>query len=111
MNIQKQIYEDKALLRLSGRLDSNTAPILESELSTFIDDINELIFDFGELDYISSAGLRIMLVAQKRMLAVNGYMYLENTNEVINEVFEMTGFSSILTINTGYLEKNQYFVT
>lgn len=82
-------------VELVGRLDTTTAPQLEAELN--LDGISELNFNFEKLDYISSAGLRVLLAAQKTMNK-QGSMKLKNVNADIMEVFEITGFSDILTI-------------
>ena len=81
----------------SGRVDTTTAPQLEEELSKSLDGISELAFDFGALDYISSAGLRILLSTQK-IMNKQGSMKIVNVSETIMEIFEVTGFSDILTI-------------
>lgn len=72
-------------------------PTLEEELKRSLDGITELVFDFGKLEYISSAGLRVLLAAQK-IMNKQGSMIIKNVNDVINDVFEVTGFSDILTI-------------
>lgn len=82
---------------MEGRLDTITAPTLEEELKRALDGITELVFDFGKLEYISSAGLRVLLAAQK-IMNKQGSMIIKNVNDVINDVFEVTGFSDILTI-------------
>ncbi len=82
---------------LEGRLDTTTAPQLEEVIKTELDGVSELIFDFAKLDYISSAGLRVMLAAQKTM-NIQGSMKICNVCEEIREVFEITGFNDILTI-------------
>ena len=82
---------------LTGRLDTNTAPELESKLNEILDEATGLTFDMGSLEYISSAGLRVLLSAQKRMKG-QGKMVVKNVNEAIMEIFEVTGFSDILTI-------------
>ena len=92
-----RIKDGKTLtLTIEGRLDSNTAALLEEEIKGK-NDINQLILDFEKLVYLSSAGLRVILSAQK-MMNKQGEMILENVNETIMEVFEMTGFCDILTI-------------
>lgn len=93
--IQTNPEETKLTLSLSGRLDTNTSPLLEEELK--LDDVTELVMDFENLEYVSSAGLRVILNAQKTMNR-QGSMKLINVCEEIMEVFEMTGFDSILTI-------------
>ncbi len=97
MTINKNLEGTKLEISLVGRLDTTTAPMLEAELKQFLEGITELVFDFEKLEYISSAGLRILLAAQK-MMNKQGSMTVKNVNEVIAEVFEVTGFSDILTI-------------
>ncbi len=82
---------------LSGRLDTNTAPEFEKELQDSLDGVEDLTLDFSGLDYISSAGLRVLLSTQKRMTK-QGSMVIKNANETIKEIFEITGFIDILTI-------------
>ncbi|MGN8754337.1 STAS domain-containing protein [Blautia sp. HCP3S3_C4] len=97
MTIDKKLEGTKLEITLEGRLDTITAPTLEGELKQFLDGITELVFDFGKLEYISSAGLRVLLAAQK-IMNKQGSMIIKNVNDVINDVFEVTGFSDILTI-------------
>ena len=82
---------------LEGRLDTITAPQLEEEVKASIDDIEELVFDFSDLAYVSSAGLRVLLSAQKTMNE-KGTMVVKNVSDEIQEIFDVTGFSDILTI-------------
>ena len=82
---------------LEGRLDTTTAPQLEKELRDSIDGVTGLVIDLEKLDYISSAGLRVLLAMQKIMNR-QGEMIIKNANETVMEVFEVTGFSDILTI-------------
>ncbi len=96
MNIVKTRENDKMVLSLEGRLDTMTAPALEAEVKGSIDGVKELVFDFEKLEYVSSAGLRVLLASQKIMN--KGSMCIRHVNEVIMEVFEVTGFSDILTI-------------
>ncbi len=97
MNIIKNT-EDKTLnIALEGRLDTTTAPQLEAEFKQSIADNEELNLDFAKLEYISSAGLRVLLAAQK-VMNKQGKMIIRNVNDVISEVFEVTGFADILTI-------------
>ena len=98
MDINKILEEDKLTVKLEGRLDTNTAPELEKELKNDIPDVKELILDFEELKYISSAGLRVVLQTQKIMMSKQGSMVVENVNDLIMEIFETTGFKDILTI-------------
>ena len=97
MTINKNLEGSKLEILLEGRLDTTTAPMLEAEVKQSLDGITELTFNFEKLEYISSAGLRILLAAQKKM-SKQGSMVVKNVNEVIAEVFEVTGFSDILTI-------------
>lgn len=87
---------DKLVVALKGKLDSNTAPELEKKLNEELDGVKHLTFDFIDLSYLSSAGLRILLTTQKRMMK-QGKMVLKNVNDLIMETFDMTGFSNILT--------------
>ena len=84
-------------IALEGRLDTMTAPQLEAELKENLDGVEKLDFDFEKLDYISSAGLRILLSTQK-IMNKQGEMTIYNVNDTIMEVFELTGFSELLTI-------------
>ncbi len=97
MNIVKTRENDKMVLSLEGRLDTMTAPALEAEVKGSIDGVKELVFDFEKLEYVSSAGLRVLLASQK-IMNKQGSMCIRHVNEVIMEVFEVTGFSDILTI-------------
>ena len=97
MNIIKEIKNKTLNIAPEGRLDTTTAPQLEAELKQSISDNERLIFDFTKLEYLSSAGLRVLLAAQK-MMDKQGEMVICNVNDVIAEVFEVTGFSDILTI-------------
>ncbi len=97
MKINKLIDGSLCTIGLEGRLDTTTAPELEKELDGTLDTIKELVFDFAQLDYISSAGLRVILAAQKKMNNL-GTMKIINVKPEVLEVFEITGFTSILTI-------------
>lgn len=97
MEILKNINGTDLNIALEGRLDTNTAPQLENEIKDSIEGIKTFTLDFGKLEYISSAGLRVLLAAQK-IMNVQGEMKITNVNETIMEVFEITGFSDILTI-------------
>ena len=97
LNINKTIENGKAVFALTGRLDTTTAPELEKELRASLDGVNELVLDFAGLEYISSAGLRVLLSAQK-IMNKQGKMKVTNVNETIAEIFEVTGFSDILTV-------------
>ncbi len=97
MKINITNENSKAKLALEGRLDTTTSPELEAKLHEVIGSLNELEMDFSGLEYISSAGLRVLLSAQKTMNK-QGKMVIKNVNETIMEVFEITGFADILTI-------------
>ena len=97
LNITKTIEDKSAVFTLEGRLDTMTAPDLEKELKEALGGLTELTLDLEKLDYISSAGLRVLLMAQKTM-NTQGSMKLTHVNETIMEIFEVTGFSDILTI-------------
>lgn len=98
MKIETNFTENELTVALEGRLDTTTAPQLETELKSFMTDgLKSLIFDFEKLEYISSAGLRVLLTAQKFMNK-QGKMVIRNAGEDILSVFEITGFSDILTI-------------
>lgn len=96
MKIEKKLNGNTLVFALDGRLDTTTAPELENEIGD-LDGVEELIFDMEKLEYISSAGLRVILKAQK-IMNEKGSMKLKNVGESIMEVFEITGFSDILTI-------------
>lgn len=97
MTIKKNNEGSKLTLAIEGRLDTTTAPELEAEIKSSLEGITELILDLAELDYISSAGLRVLLTAQKTMTK-QGSMVIKNVCDVVQEVFEVTGFCDILTI-------------
>ena len=96
--IINKVHKGSALtLLIEGRLETITAPELEAVVKNELDGIAELTFDFAKLDYISSAGLRVLLSAQKKMSA-QGSMKVINSNEIVNEIFSVTGFDDILTL-------------
>lgn len=97
MTIQKEQKGNALTLALEGRLDTVTSPELEKELKASLDGADTLTLDFAKLDYISSAGLRVLLSAHKQMSAKGG-MKVVNVNEIVKEVLDVTGFSDILTI-------------
>ena len=98
MEIKKNVEGAQMTIVLEGRLDTTTAPQLEAELGENLNGIETLVMDFANLAYISSAGLRVLLGAQKAMNKSGGEMFVENVCDEIGEVFEITGFSDILTI-------------
>ncbi len=97
MTINKALNGTALAVALEGRLDTTTAPELEASLKESLEGVTELTFDFSALEYISSAGLRVLLSAQKTMTK-QGSMKITGVSEVIMEIFEVTGFSDILTI-------------
>ena len=97
MTITKQQNGSNLVLALEGRLDTITSPELEAELKKDLNSVESLVLDFSKLDYISSAGLRVLLSAHKTMSAKGG-MKVKNVNEIVSEVLDVTGFCDILTI-------------
>ena len=97
LTIVKETSGSSLSMKISGRLDTTTAPQLEAELTTVLDSVKELTFDMSELEYISSAGLRVLLKAQKAMNK-QGSMTIRNAGQEILEIFEVTGFDEILNI-------------
>lgn len=97
MEIIKNQNGTELNIELIGRLDTTTAPELDNELKTALEGVDKLVFDFTKLEYISSAGLRVLLAAQK-VMNKQGEMILTNVNDDVKEVFEITGFVDILTI-------------
>jgi len=97
MKIEKNVDGSSTSFSLEGRLDTMTAPLLESEIQGKLDGVSDLEFDFAKLTYISSAGLRVLLSAQK-IMNKQGKMTIKNVCDEIKEIFEVTGFSDILTV-------------
>jgi len=97
MKIEKNLNEKNLVVALEGRLDSTTAPQLEEELKTGLEGVTDLVIDLSKLEYISSAGLRVLLSAFK-IMRNKGKMKVTNANELVKEVFEVTGFSDFLPI-------------
>ena len=95
INIKKE--NDSLTISLDGYLDTLTAPQLEAEIQGKLEGISNLVFDFNKLTYISSAGLRVLLTAQKAVRN-QGQMIIKNTNANVKEIFDITGFSDILNI-------------
>lgn len=99
MTIQKELIEGTLTVALEGRLDTTTAPELEQELKENMKYARSLVLDFSELEYISSAGLRVLLMAQKTMTEKDGDgLKITGVNELIAEIFDVTGFTDILSI-------------
>lgn len=97
MNITKNMNGTTLEIALEGRLDTITAPELDAELNKDMPGADSLVLDFSKLDYISSAGLRVLLSAHK-VMSCKGGLKVANVNEIVREVFEVTGFADILTI-------------
>ncbi len=97
MTINKRADGNSLTVAVEGRLDTTTAPELEKELNASLEGVTELVFDFVSLSYISSAGLRVLLSTQKRMNK-QGSMKIINANSDIKDIFDVTGFMDILTV-------------
>lgn len=97
MDINKIVNGTELEIKLVGRLDTTTSPQLETEIKQSITDITKLVYDFTDLEYISSAGLRVLFLSQK-LMSKKGEMVIRNANETIKEVFDITGFCNILKI-------------
>ena len=97
MTIEKNLNGTELAVTIAGRLDTTTAPQLEAALKESYEGVEKLVLDFTALEYLSSAGLRVLLAAQK-VMNKQGEMIIRNVNETINEIFEVTGFVDILTI-------------
>lgn len=97
MNVVKKMDGTTAEVAVEGRLDTTTAPALEQELNGIVPGADKLILDFSNLEYISSAGLRLLLATQRKM-SEKGGMIVRHANEMVMEVFEVSGFTELLTI-------------
>ena len=97
MTIEKILSGTELTIAITGRLDTTTAPQLEAEFKQSINGVEKLVLDFAGLEYLSSAGLRVLLAAQK-VMNKQGEMIIKNVNDTINEIFEVTGFIDILTL-------------
>ena len=97
MTIEKNLNGTELNVKVVGRLDTTTAPELEAAVMGSLAGVEKLVLDFTELEYLSSAGLRVLLQAQKTMNK-QGEMIIKNVNETVSEIFEVTGFADILTI-------------
>ena len=97
MTIEKTLNGTELTVAIVGRLDTTTAPQLEAEFNQNLDGVEKLVLDFAELEYLSSAGLRVLLAAQK-VMNKQGEMIIRNVNDTINEIFSVTGFIDVLTI-------------
>jgi anti-sigma B factor antagonist len=97
MDIKKELNGTELTIAIIGKLNTVTAPSLETEIKASLPGVTSLILDFAELDYLSSAGLRVILTAQQ-IMNKQGKMVVRNVNDTINEIFDVTGFVDILTI-------------
>ena len=97
MEMEKLNNGEKLYVRLNGGIDAMIANDIEKELLTQVDDVKELVFDLEKLEYVSSAGLRVLLAMQKRM-KTQGYMEIKNTNEEVMHIFNISGFTRLLNI-------------
>ena len=98
LNIVKKQDGDTLTVKLDGRLDTNTAPDFQTEMEPMLNDISKLVLDFEKLDYISSAGLRVLLTFEQEMEEQEKTLEVTNVNDIIHDVFDVTGFLDILTI-------------
>ncbi|SDA37686.1 STAS domain-containing protein [Methanobrevibacter millerae] len=98
MNISKNYNEKELTLTVEGRIDTITSKELEKEINDEIGNFDSLILDFTDLEYISSAGLRVLIATQKKLKADNIPFVIKNINDTINEIFRMSGFDKILKI-------------
>lgn len=106
LNIEKNIDNGKAVFRLEGRLDTISSPDLDEEVTGAIDGLSELVLDCEGLEYVSSAGLRVILGAYKK-IAGNGTMTLRNVRQEIMDILDTTGFSDFLDIDNGEEEETE----
>lgn len=98
MEIVNKFENGRQTFVVSGSLDTVTSPVLQAEVDKLDASVTQLVFDFSALDYISSAGLRVMLTANKKMLSRGGEMSISGATELVREVFDMTGFSDIIKL-------------
>ena len=98
LNIAKKLEGSTLTVTLAGRLDTNTAPEFQREVEPMLNDISRLVLDFEKLDYLSSAGLRVLLTFEQEMEEQEKTMEVTNVNDIIHDVFDVTGFLDILTI-------------
>lgn len=100
MNIKRKKDSSNLFVTVNGRIDTVTAPEFEAGVKPYLDGVTDLTIDFKEVNYVSSAGLRVLLSLQKKMMT-QGEMKLVNVSEAVNDVFEVTGFDEILTYEMG----------
>ncbi len=96
MTIDKKLEDGKLTMVIVGRIDTNTSPDLEAALE--LDGVTEIVFDFAGVEYISSAGLRVLMTAQKAMMACGGTMKVRSPNAMVRGVFEITGLGDIFNV-------------
>ena len=96
MTIDREFSDGKLTLKVAGRLDTNTSSELEAELK--LEGLTEIVFDFSGLEYISSAGLRVLMMAQKSMASSGGKVMVARPNEMVKGVLDMTGLSSVFEV-------------
>lgn len=97
MTIDKTVSDGRLTVRVCGRLDTNTSPELESALC--FDGVSEIVFDFSALEYVSSAGLRVLMAAKKTMASVGGSVSVTGANEMVRGVLDMTGLSGVFNVS------------
>ena len=105
MKIEFKHDDDQLTAAISGRIDTNSAPEAEEQILNQLDGVKKLVLDFKEVDYISSAGLRVLLLLHKQMLAEEGLTII-NINETVREVLEITGFLDILNVEENTVEES-----
>ena len=98
LNIEKKLEGTALTVKLEGRLDTNTAPVFQSEVEPMLESISSLMLDFEKVDYVSSAGLRVLLTFEQKMEEKDKTLELCHVNDIIHDVFDVTGFLDILTI-------------
>ena len=98
MTINNEKNGSRLTIKITGRLDTTSAPKLEEDLNEVLGDTSKLVMDFDGLEYISSAGLRVLLAAQKKMTAKGGSLKITNVSKSVMDIFEITGFDSIMTV-------------
>ncbi|MBO6260690.1 MAG: STAS domain-containing protein [Lachnospiraceae bacterium] len=97
MTVNKELNGSELVISVSGRIDTTTAPTLEGEIKDSLDGVQNLVLDIAEVEYVSSAGLRVFLSTHKTM-SKQGSMVVKNVSESVREIFEVTGFADILTL-------------
>lgn len=104
LNVVEEAKDTHTILRLEGRLDASSAPILEGKLGEHIKENGKLLVDFSKVDYLSSAGMRLLLSATKKMKAVTGKLIFFSINDEVMEIIRMAGFERILSISSNEME-------